>query len=431
VAQQVFALLARRAGALGPSVIVSGWLYRTTCYIASQTRRREIRRHRREQLTAETMNSNETDETWRGIEPWLDEAMSRLSEVERDAVVLRYFENKSLREVGAALGINDDAAQKRLSRAVERLRGFFTQRGKTVAAGALTAAVSAGAIQAAPAALAGSITSSVLAGTVCASATVATLKLMTWTTLKPVLAAAAALGAAGLVVLERTQLNTTREANERLQTRLQAAEQAAQEAQARLATATSAAANDPRVAEIARLRGELVRARQEQTRLASENQRLRQGARSEPAAYPMPEASAPDLNTTQRMGLARLNYTKCWGLALMLYADKESNGKMPDHLEQAIKYFPKMEDLDPNTAGSPEFASLQPDQFELMYQGSLREINTPASTILLREKDGQVSPNRMGLTRAYLFADGHSEIHFAPDGNFDAWEKERLAAPKP
>jgi hypothetical protein len=95
---------------------------------------------------------------WTHIEPVLDEAMYALDDTDRAAVLLRYFENKSLREVGETLGTSENAAQKRLSRAVERLREFFARRGVTVGAGGLVVAISAHAVQAAPAGMGATVT---------------------------------------------------------------------------------------------------------------------------------------------------------------------------------------------------------------------------------------------------------------------------------
>src|ERR1039458_900385 len=96
----------------------------------------------------------------------LDDAMATLDAADRAAVLLRYFENKSLRELGATLGTSDDAAQKRVSRAVERLREFFAKRGVTVGASGLVVVISANAVQAAPVGLAAAIsTAAALAGT--------------------------------------------------------------------------------------------------------------------------------------------------------------------------------------------------------------------------------------------------------------------------
>src|SRR6266581_127419 len=115
---------------------------------------------------------NATAADWTHIEPLLDEAMHALDDTDRTAVLLRYFENKSLREVGQAIGTSDDAAQKRVSRAVDRLREFFAKRGITVAASGLVVVISTNAVQAAPAGLAAAISSAaVLAGTTIATTT--------------------------------------------------------------------------------------------------------------------------------------------------------------------------------------------------------------------------------------------------------------------
>ena len=109
---------------------------------------------------------NATAADWSHIEPLLDEAMHALDETDRAAVLLRYFENKSLREVGQTLGTSDDTAQKRVSRAVKRLREFFAERGVTVgASGLVVVVISANAIQTAPLGLALTISTAVaLAG---------------------------------------------------------------------------------------------------------------------------------------------------------------------------------------------------------------------------------------------------------------------------
>ena len=131
IAQSVFADLARDAGKLKPDTILTAWLYQVTSRTAVDAIRKESRRQLREQIAVEMTNMNATANDWRQIEPLLDDAMAALDETDRAAILLRYFENKSLREVGEALGASDDAAQKRVSRAVERLREFFSKRNIT------------------------------------------------------------------------------------------------------------------------------------------------------------------------------------------------------------------------------------------------------------------------------------------------------------
>ena len=158
VAQSVFTDLSRNAGRLKPGTLLTAWLYQVSRRTAIDVVRRESRRQMREQLASELNVMNSHPSVWNQIEPLLDEAMDALEAPERDAILLRFFENKSLREIGQTLGTSEDAAQKRVSRAVDRLREFLTGRGVIVGAGALTALLSAHAVQSAPIGLTAAIT---------------------------------------------------------------------------------------------------------------------------------------------------------------------------------------------------------------------------------------------------------------------------------
>src|SRR5882672_2508426 len=175
VAQSVFTDLARSAGLLKPDTVLAAWLYQVTRRTAIDVVRRESRRQLREQIAVEMTDMNSTSSEWTQVEPLLDEAMDALDETDRSAILLRYFENKSLREVGQTLGTSDDTAQTRVSRAVERLREFFAKRGVTIGAGGLVVVISANAVQAAPVGLAVTITSATaLTGTAVATTAIAT-----------------------------------------------------------------------------------------------------------------------------------------------------------------------------------------------------------------------------------------------------------------
>ncbi|HWI60098.1 MAG TPA: sigma-70 family RNA polymerase sigma factor, partial [Bacillota bacterium] len=150
VAQFAFLQLARHAARLSPDTVLTAWLYQVTRRAAIDAVRREARRQAREQIAFQMSTIDATSADWPQIEPLLDEAMDSLEATDRTAILLRYFENKSLREVGAALGASEDAAQKRVSRALERLREFFAERKVALSAGALAAVISAHAVQAAP-----------------------------------------------------------------------------------------------------------------------------------------------------------------------------------------------------------------------------------------------------------------------------------------
>jgi RNA polymerase sigma factor (sigma-70 family) len=219
VAQSVFTDLARQAHRLAPDTILAAWLYQVTRRTAIDVVRRESRRQLREQIAVEMTNMNANATDWTQIEPLLDEAMHALDDTDRAAVLLRYFEKKSLREVGATLGTSEEAAQKRVSRAVERLREFFAKRGVTVGASGLAVVISANAVQAAPAGLAAAISSAaVLAGTTIAATTTATItKAIAMTTLQKTIVTAAIVVTAGAGIYEAQQASTLRRATDSLQ----------------------------------------------------------------------------------------------------------------------------------------------------------------------------------------------------------------------
>jgi RNA polymerase sigma factor (sigma-70 family) len=227
VAQSVFTDLARTAGELKPDTILTAWLYQVTRRTAIDVIRRESRRQLREQIASEmnAMNAHAADSgtgfqpVWTDIEPVLDEAMHTLDDTDRAAVLLRYFENKSFREVGQILGTSDDAAQKRVSRAVERLREFFTKRNVTVGASGLVVLISANAVQAAPVGLAATISAAaVLAGTAVSTSTViAVTKAIAMTTLQKTLITATIAAVAGAGIYEARQASRLREENQSFQ----------------------------------------------------------------------------------------------------------------------------------------------------------------------------------------------------------------------
>jgi RNA polymerase sigma factor (sigma-70 family) len=171
VTQTVFITLARRAVWLTGHSSLGGWLYRTTVHLAQHGLRTEQRRRRREEIAYELGTCMKTDESLlRNIAPLLDETMLELRPSDREALLLRFFGDKSLREVGAALGIGEDAAQKRVTKAVEALVERFRQRGfRVVGAAALALALQEASAHAVPAGLALSTTKVALSAGAAAS----------------------------------------------------------------------------------------------------------------------------------------------------------------------------------------------------------------------------------------------------------------------
>ncbi|MEJ2008997.1 MAG: RNA polymerase sigma factor [Acidobacteriota bacterium] len=152
VAQEVFISLARKAMWLRGEVSLAGWLHKTTLLQARQWWRGELRRRRREQTALELGTTMKNDPSKSdALAVVLDEGLMELREGDRQALMLRYFDDHNHREVGALLGIGEDAARKRSDKALRQLTAFFRRRGYAVPALATTeAALRAGAQTAPP-----------------------------------------------------------------------------------------------------------------------------------------------------------------------------------------------------------------------------------------------------------------------------------------
>ena len=223
VAQTVFTDLAKKANSLSQRENLSGWLYTSAHFAASKIVRGETRRRdREEKFMRETegggtgvpsVQSADELAEWESLRPALDAAMHELKETDREAILLRYFENQPFAAVGAKLGLNENAARMRVERALEKLQAVFAKRGVATTS-ALAAAISTNAVQLAPAGLTATLTS---ASVVSAGAgTLTLLKIMTATQLKLGISALIVAGAATALVIQHQAQTTLRSENETL-----------------------------------------------------------------------------------------------------------------------------------------------------------------------------------------------------------------------
>ena len=211
VTQAVFILLARKAKSLSPKIVLSGWLYQAARLTTASLIKRESRRQRREQEVYMQTLTEPDASAWEQISPWLDEAMGRLGEKDRNAIVVRFFENRTPQEAAAALKLNDVTARKRVSRALEKLRAFFAKRGVVLTAAMIAGTISGNCVQAAPAALANAATAVAIAkgatvsGSILALVNATLLAMKTKTIMVASLAAAAVILGAGTCLAFKLQ----------------------------------------------------------------------------------------------------------------------------------------------------------------------------------------------------------------------------------
>src|SRR6185503_17218979 len=271
VSQRVFVALARNAEKLEHRAVLAGWLHQTARNFALATVRSEERRRQREReaVAIRNLDSNDTQSAWDQIATHLDAALAQLDEDDRDAILLRYFERKTAKEIGERLGLTAEAAQKRAARALERLRTIFAARGVATPTTGLATLLSLQAIQSAPVGLTASVIAAGAAETI-TSAT-STIGLIMAST-KINIGLAAALIAAASIPLAIQHQTKTRLLGEIEELRQQGTELARLREELRRLTAEAqslTAQRDKNRSKLTRLRGELGAAKPHETRTAS------------------------------------------------------------------------------------------------------------------------------------------------------------------
>ncbi|HTI71146.1 MAG TPA: sigma-70 family RNA polymerase sigma factor, partial [Candidatus Limnocylindria bacterium] len=196
ITQGVFTDFARKAHTFPPGTLLGGWLYRATRNTAAATLRSERRRAAREKeaIMLQETNRPEDSASWENIRPLLDDSLDALKESDRDALLLRYFQQRSLREIGSALGVSEDAARMRIDRALERLKSLLAAKGVPSTAAALGMILETQVVGSAPVAFVQTLSATAIGAAALAPvSTLSLVTLMSTTTTKiaiPILVAA-------------------------------------------------------------------------------------------------------------------------------------------------------------------------------------------------------------------------------------------------
>ncbi len=420
VVQMVFTDLARKASSLCRRENLSGWLYTSAHFAAAKIIRGENRRlNREEKFMRESENSGTgilpvqpADENgWQKIRPALDDAMHELKESDRDAILLRYFENRKFAEVGAKLGLNENSARMRVERALEKLRAIFVKRGITTAS-ALASAISANAIQVAPANLAATLTTTSISAA--GTGTFTLLKIMTATKIKLALSAIVVAGAATAIVIQQQTQNKLRVANESL------SRQVAQllidnENLSNRITAIGDAQklSQEQFNELLKLRGEvgvLRRNANQTTKLQSENQLS--SVRAASGQNPLEQFSQEDLFQLHQIHVVNAIKEIC--LAQKLYAN-DNNGQYATNFNQ----------IKNELGGRTNFNGVALSDIEFFNAGSVNE--SMPDVIAFREREPRQDPSNPGTwIMVYGLADGSAQTVYGDSANADSFSNFEL-----
>jgi RNA polymerase sigma factor (sigma-70 family) len=424
VAQAVFTDLARKARSLARRESLAGWLYTSAHFAAAKIVRTENRRRDREEKfmrepsheSAEAGRVTPCAPDWEQVRPALDDAMHELKENDREAILLRYFENQPFAEVGARLGLNENAGRMRVERALEKLRVIFASRGIATTA-ALVSVISANAVQVAPAGLATTLatTSMAAAGT---GTAFAILKIMTATQLKLGIGALVVAGAATAMVVQHQTQTRLRDESESLRRQIAQLQTDNENLSHRLAAVGEAKSlTDDQFNELLKLRSEVGLLREQTNELGTLREKIRQ------LQAIAKNRQQPDANSTAESQKAfaefEMNNAKQLVLGALMYAD-DNQHQCPTNFQQAAAYL----------GGSSSSLLTNSGQFEIVYHGSWTNIANPASTIVIEEN--QAWPTYDGRwAKVYGFADGHCEVHVEPYDNFNAFKQQHTIPPPP
>jgi RNA polymerase sigma factor (sigma-70 family) len=423
-AQSVFTDLARKASSLSGRATLTGWLYTSAHFAAADIARAETRRRRREEQFMREPVSNAAaaaapDPDWEKLRPVLDDVMHQLKETDREAILLRYFENRPLAEVGMKLSLGENAARMRVERALQKMRALLAKRGIATTE-ALAAAISANAVQIAPTGMAASMAAASLTAMAGAAAagtgTLTLLKIMTATQIKLGFTFAVVAGMATALVVQQQTKNTLNAENASLTRQVSELKANYESLSNQLAAAPqSASLPDSQLRELMRLRGEVGMLREEKRRQKAQ----------QPAA-PKISAAAPEENLSpeeqqKQIATAKMNDLRQLALAQIMYADN-NKGQLATNFDQLHSYMAE--------TGLNKDSQTGADKYEMVYTGPYNALSNHSTVLLMREPQSWQTADGQ-WARSYVFADGHAEVRVLPTDNFDDYEQQHTVQPTP
>ena len=420
VTQAVFVALARQAAQisrrLAEGIPLSGWMHLTTRNIAAKVVRSEVRRRDREKeaFAMLTNDAHADDAVWARIAPHLDHALAELPEPDREALLWRFFDRQTAREIGVRLGTSEDAAQKRVSRALEKLRTVFVARGLAVPAASFGGVLMVHAVQTAPISLARSITAAALAGAGGLLPSTGLFSLMNSTKLKTVAAALVGVAITAIIHAQHRQ-------NQQLQAELLALHAAVEAQGSAPPTVNNPTPDSALTDDLLRLRGEATQFRREVFALRAENQLLK-GVK--PAADQYTPADEQEREAFKQRGIAKMVFAKLWAQAFIDHAN-EHGGMFPSSFEDARMHFVA------EVGDFPEGTEMPSEQdFEIVFNGRLAQIANRDTAMVIRERAPFSNFRRPGYSRTYGMANGQSMILSNEDGNFEEYDRQPVLKPE-
>jgi RNA polymerase sigma factor (sigma-70 family) len=393
VTQSVFIRLARKAASLKEANALPGWLYRTARHVSLSALRAENRRRTRETTAMQMIElQNNPLDAWKGIAPVLDEAMDCLDRREQNVIIWHFFEGRNLREVGAMLGVTDEAARKRVSRTLEKLWLLLAKEGVHVAPGLLAPVLLENTIRAAPSHLAADVTVASMQTAVKGSALLFLLKFIQIMKITKSTAIATSIIALILSLSLAVWWNSP---------------SASPTPSAKLAEKQpklSAAVEVPKLPA-----GELAVS----TALPQQNPQSNSSLKIDPS--PSAPAIAPDINQSpadmSRTG--RQLYGKKLAKVLVDYMNS-NNAQLP---------------ADPQAYLKSTGVLREEYQFDVLLAGFVPAVASPDNVILLVEHEAFMLDDGVVWGKTYVFADGHAETFVSSDGDFGPLERVSGIAP--